>query len=258
MRTLWLGCGWKMNHTRSEALRYANTLKLFLEHYPTRSSIFVVPPYTVLYTVSQILADTQVLIGAQNMHWKDNGAHTGEISPLMLKDCGVRIVELGHSERRIDNNETDETVNLKTLSALRHGLQPLICVGESLAEKEAGESEAVITRQVSRAMQGVNPASLSSVILAYEPVWSIGEKGNPADAEYVNHIHQIIRSTIINTVRPNSNNPIPPILYGGSVRLDNAALYVQQPCIDGLFVGRAAWKVEGFIKIIKVIENYSQ
>lgn len=254
MRTLWLGSGWKMNHSMSEALEYSTSLKSFLSNISPRCSLFLIPPYTVLHAVSQVLADTQVMIGAQNMHWKDNGAHTGEISPVMLKDCGVQIVELGHSERRTDNNETDSTVNLKTLSALRHNLRPLICVGETLEEKESGRGEAVITRQVSRALEGVSAESLSSIIFAYEPVWSIGENGSPAGSEYVNHIHGLIRAVIEKNGKSSPDAPTPPILYGGSVRLENAALYIQQPFVDGLFVGRAAWKAEGFIKILKVME----
>jgi triosephosphate isomerase len=255
MKKLWVGCGWKMNKTRGEAVSYANTIRKNLKNSPTRCTVFLIPPFTSIYTVSQILHDTDVLVGAQNMHWKDSGAHTGEISPLMLLDCGVHLVELGHSERRIDNNETDETVNLKTLSALKYGLKPLICVGESLAEKDSGAGNSVITRQVSKAIKGVSSGQIGNVMFAYEPVWSIGEKGKPADAEYVNNIHELIRKVVEETINPVDPADMPLVLYGGSVSAENAPSYVRQTYVDGLFIGRAAWKAEGFLKILKIAEE---
>ena len=180
------------------------------------------------------------------MHWADAGAWTGEISPLMLTDCGLDIVELGHSERREHFGETDETVGLKTEAALRHGLTPLICIGETESEKEAGQADAVLARQVEGALGRLNDAQKAMPILfAYEPVWAIGEGGKPASASYAD----ARQARIIELARAITGRTV-PCLYGGSVNPGNCEELIACPHVDGLFIGRSAWHVEGYLDIL--------
>jgi len=248
----WLGSGWKMHRTLSEAQAYAESLRTFVEREHPSVHLFVVPPFTALSSVCRILSGTQVQVGGQNMHWADHGAFTGEISPLMIRDCGAQIVELGHSERREYFAETDYSVNKKVLAALQHGLHPLICVGETAVEKEFDVAETSVQRQVKIALHAVPLDSIRSVMIAYEPVWAIGEAGSPAEPDYANHIHGIIRDTIALTYGPQISREI-RIMYGGSVNLGNAERFIRQSEVDGLFVGRAAWEVDSFIELIKLI-----
>lgn len=252
----WLGSGWKMHRTLGEAQAYAESLRRFVEHEHPSVHLFVVPPFTALSIVCRILSGTQVQVGAQNMHWADGGAFTGEISPLMIRDCGAEIVELGHSERREYFAETDYSVNKKVLAAFRHGLRPLICVGETLAEKEFDVAEPSVQRQVKIALHGVPPDRVPSVMIAYEPVWAIGDTGSPAEPGYANHIHGIIRNTIAESYCAQTSRTI-SILYGGSVNFGNAESFIQQPEVDGLFVGRTSWEVDSFIELIELIQQSS-
>ncbi len=249
-RRVWVGTGWKMNHLRSDAEGYARTIR-GLE---TRLEVFVVSPFTVLYRVCELLRGSRVKVGAQNMHWEERGAFTGEISPPMVKDCGAQLVELGHSERRAEFGETDFTVNKKVLSALRHGLRPLICVGETAQEKEWGVAGEYVARQVKIALHGVGQRDIAQVILAYEPVWAIGERGTPAAPTYASAIHGLMRRTI-SELYGTAAAACVPILYGGSVNASNAVPFVQQPDVDGLFIGRAAWDAASFIQLIKMVEQ---
>jgi triosephosphate isomerase len=254
MRGYWLGCGWKMNKVVSEACAYAEALKRYVQTNGSTLHLFIVPPFTALREVGRILTDTPIVMGAQNIHWEDSGPFTGEISPLMVKDTGVKIVELGHSERRKWFGETDLTVNWKVLAAIRYGLRPLICVGETSAEKEAGCSDEFVINQIKSALKDVPSEAMSSVMIAYEPVWAIGESGTPASPQYASHIIHTIRSAVAELYsRAISSNL--PILYGGSVNVNNAADYIQQPDIDGLFVGRAGWNIDSFIELIKILES---
>jgi triosephosphate isomerase len=253
----WLGSGWKMNRTLGEAQAYAESLRTFVEHVDPLVHLFIVPPFTALSSVCRILSGTQVQVGAQNMHWADRGAFTGEISPLMIRDCGAQIVELGHSERREYFAETDYSVNKKVLAALQHGLHPLICVGETAVEKEFDVAETFVRRQVKIALHAVPLDSIPSVMIAYEPVWAIGEAGSPAEPDYANHIHGIIRDTIALTYGPQISRTI-RILYGGSVNFGNAESFIQQPEVDGLFIGRAAWEVDSLIELIRLVEQISR
>ena len=253
MHQVWIGAGWKMNHTLREAEAYAVALRQFIESSQPSMGVFVVPPYTVLHRVSSLLKETPIMVGAQNMHWEERGAHTGEISPLMLKDCGVDLVELGHCERRLHFGETDKAVNLKTLAALRHGLRPLICVGETVEEGEYGVAYPVLARQVRIALRGVPSQQVRHVMFAYEPAWAIGDGGTPADPDSVRGAVAWLRSQVAEAYTEQAAGEI-AILYGGSVSQENAYLYLSQPGVDGLFIGRAAWKAEDFIAIIHSIE----
>jgi triosephosphate isomerase len=236
-----------MNKTLAEALAFAEALKAFLPECDARLQPFVIPPFTACRQVKAALAGTRVKVGAQNMHWRDSGAWTGEISPVMLTDCGLDLVELGHSERREHFGETDDTVGLKTAAAVRHGLVPLICVGETLREREEGQAEAVLETQVSWALRYLEPDSRGAPILfAYEPVWAIGEHGLPASADYADR-----QQALIKTVAGAVLGEAPPVLYGGSVNPANAAELVIMPNVDGLFIGRSAWEAEGYIDILR-------
>ncbi len=193
-----------------------------------------------------LLAGCGVKVGAQNMHWEDAGAWTGEISAPMLVDCGLDIVELGHSERREHFGETDETVGLKVAAAVRHGLTPLICIGETLAERQAGRAQEVLAAQVRGALANLTAAQKSAEILStYEPVWAIGVNGIPATSGYAD-----ARQAEIIAVAESVLGRRVPCLYGGSVNPGNCEDLIQCPHVDGLFIGRSAWAVDGYLDIL--------
>lgn len=243
-KRLWVGTSWKMNKTLAEARAFAEALAADGDPGVQR---FVIPPFTAVREVKQILAATSVKVGAQNMHWDDAGAWTGEISPVMLKDCGLDLVELGHSERRRHFGETDETVGRKVEAAVRHGLTPLICIGETLSERESGRADDVLADQTRAALARLDDRQRSApILLAYEPVWAIGERGVPASAEYADERQRRISEVAANALgRPVS------CLYGGSVNLENCEELILCPHIDGLFIGRSAWQVEGYREILR-------
>lgn len=190
----WIGTGWKMNKLRADAVAFANTLKGSAIANAVLAQTFVLPPFPYIAEVANLLKETRVKVGAQNMHWKEQGAWTGEISAAMVKDCGATMVELGHSERRTFFNETDETVALKVKAALKHGLLALVCIGDTRAEYDAGQTTEVLERQTRAALSHVGKAAIGKVILAYEPVWSIGEGGIPADPDFANEQHKRIKA----------------------------------------------------------------
>lgn len=240
---VWVGTSWKMNKTLAEAQVFAQGLP---RDGDPRIQRFVIPSFTAVREVKAMLAETSVKVGAQNMHWAEDGAWTGEISPLMLKDCGLDIVELGHSERREFFNETDETVGLKVEAAVRHGLIPLICIGETLAEREAGRATETLAAQVAGALGKLSESQKSAeILLAYEPVWAIGANGIPATSDYAD----ARQAEIIATAETILNRRV-PCLYGGSVNPGNAAELIACPHIDGLFIGRSAWDVAGYRDIL--------
>ena len=236
-----------MNKTLAQARRYAMALAETETDCPNAIQRFVIPAFTMAREVKECLSRTSVLVGAQNMHWEDEGAWTGEVSAPMLVDCMLDIVELGHSERRTHFGETDETVGLKTEAAVRHGLIPLICVGETGAERDAGKAGARLEEQVRAALAKLTGNQKTRpVLFAYEPVWAIREQGSPASPAYANARHD----EIIDTAREILGASV-PCLYGGSVTAENCADLIQQPSVNGLFIGRAASAVEGYIDIIR-------
>jgi triosephosphate isomerase len=244
----WIGTNWKMHKTLAESLAFADALARALPVVDPAIQPFIIPPFTAVRQVKAALSDTRVKVGAQNMHWDDEGPWTGEISPVMLQDCGLDLVELGHSERREHFCETNRSVGLKTAAALRHGLLPLVCVGETLAERDAGRAEEVLREQVLGALEFVDIATLAQPILfAYEPVWAIGVNGIPASASYAAGQQRFIKS-VAASVLPAA----PPVLYGGSVNSGNAAELIMEPGIDGLFVGRSAWQAESLVEIMRL------
>lgn len=250
MKPVYLGTNWKMHKTIHESEEYANILKAASETLPDGFTIFIIPPFLSLPRVSSILSGTRIKVGAQNMHWEPQGAFTGEISPLMLQEIGVEIVEIGHSERRQYFGETDFTVNKKVLSALRHGLTPLVCVGEPALEKSYGVEKEYVLRQVRIALHGVSREDLPNILLAYEPVWSIGESGVPAEPAYAESMHASIKETLSSQFGETAASNV-PVLYGGSVNAENASSFLRQEHIDGLFIGRAAWEANHFLQIIR-------
>lgn len=244
--TFWIGTSWKMNKVLAEGRAFAEGLAAADGNRDARIQRFVIPPFTLVREVKAMLAGTSVKVGAQNMHWADDGAWTGEVSPLMLTDCGLDIVELGHSERREHFGETDETVGLKTEAAVRHGLIPLICIGETLAERESGRAQEVLEMQVRGALGKLSDDQKSApILLAYEPVWAIGVNGIPATSDYAD----ARQAEIIAVARDLLGRKV-PCLYGGSVNPGNCEELILCPHIDGLFIGRSAWKVEGYLDIL--------
>jgi L-erythrulose 1-phosphate isomerase len=246
-KTFWVGTSWKMNKTLAEAREFALALAAADAQRDPRIQRFVIPPFTAVREVKQILAETSVKVGAQNMHWADAGAWTGEISPLMLQDCGLDLVELGHSERREHFGETDATVGLKVEAAVRHGLVPLVCIGETMADRESGRADEVLAREVRAALGKLSVEQRAApVLLAYEPVWAIGEKGIPATADYADQ-----RQRAILAVAEERLGRRPPCLYGGSVNPENCVELLACPHVDGLFIGRSAWRAEGYLDILE-------
>ncbi len=244
--TFWIGTSWKMNKTLAEAQTFARELAASDADRAVQIQRFVIPPFTAVREVKALLAETSVKVGVQNMHWQDRGAWTGEISPLMVVDCGAEIVELGHSERREFFGETDETVGLKTAASVRHGLTPLICIGETLEHREAGQAKDVLAAQVRAALSRLDDAGKAAPILfAYEPVWAIGENGIPATSDYADARQAEIISLAGEILERNI-----PCLYGGSVNPGNCEELITCPNIDGLFIGRAAWDVQGYLDIL--------
>jgi triosephosphate isomerase len=234
-----------MNKTLAEARAFAQGLLASTDD--PRMQRFVIPPFTAIREVKAILVDTSVKVGAQNMHWADRGAWTGEISPPMLVDCAMDLVELGHSERREHFGETDDTVGLKVEAAVRHGLTPLICIGETLADREGGRAAEVLAAEVRGALGRLTPDQYTAdILLAYEPVWAIGEHGIPARADYAD-----ARQAEIIAVAQDVLGRRVPCLYGGSVNPGNCAELAASVHIDGLFIGRSAWDLAGYLDIVE-------
>ncbi|RFD19021.1 triose-phosphate isomerase [Komagataeibacter melaceti] len=247
---IWVGTSWKMNKGPAAAIEAARALAAFTP--PEGVTPFVVPPFTSLKDVCAILHDTPVLTGAQNTHWEDAGAWTGEISPAMLAECGADLVEIGHSERRAHFGETDWTVNLKVHAVLRHGMRPLVCIGDSAQEHDFGVTRDVLARQIRIALHGVSPARMARVLVAYEPIWAIGTGGRAAEAGFVADIHASLRAVLVQIAGEQAGRNV-PLLYGGSVTRDNARTYTRLENIDGVFVGRAAWNVTDFVQLIRSV-----
>ena len=239
---------WKMNKTVPEAVALAARLAQTVGDFEQRE-VLVAPPFTALLEVHRALAGSRVLLAAQNMHAEDAGAFTGEVSPVMLLSAGCTHVILGHSERRQLFGETDESVNCKALQAVRKGLRPIVCVGETLAEREAGRARAVVETQLKAGLNSLTREDLSRIILAYEPVWAIGT-GRTATPAQAQEMHGFIRGLLSGLFDPESAGAT-RILYGGSVKPDNISELMAEPDIDGALVGGASLKAEDFEKIVK-------
>jgi triosephosphate isomerase len=234
---------WKMNKTTTEASDLAARLVALVAGVLDRD-IVLAPPFTALSTVATVIRGTNMALAAQNMFWEDKGAFTGEISAEMLLDLHCKYVIIGHSERRQFFGETDETVNKKVRHALNKGLHPIICVGELLKEREAGNANAVIDRQVTSALKDVHAAEMQKIVIAYEPVWAIGT-GKTATPEQANDIHSFIRKKVEVTHGSVVSESL-RIQYGGSVTPENISTLMAMQDIDGALVGGASLKPESF------------
>jgi len=215
----------------------------------TNMDLFAIPSFTSLEAVRQYAEKCDILLGAQNMCWEDEGQYTGEISPIMLQEVGVQIVEIGHSERRHVFGETDEIENKKVLRALLHGFTALLCVGETAQQKEYRVSDEIIRTQLKVGLNAVNYRDIDRLWIAYEPTWAIGVNGRPATKEYANEKHALIHNTLYELFGEKSKKI--PVIYGGSVNFQNAEGLVSMPEINGLFIGRSAWNAENFNIIIR-------
>jgi triosephosphate isomerase (TIM) len=246
MRKKLIAANWKMYKTPDEAIAFIKVFIPLVAHHK-HAEIVLCPSPTLLPTTVDAARGSSIHVGAQNMHWLEQGAYTGETSPLMLKALGVTHVLIGHSERRQYFNETDESVNLKLKSALKHGLTPIVCVGEMLAEREAGQTTEVLERQTSIALEGIDAAAAQSLVIAYEPVWAIGT-GRTATPEMASDAHKIIRAQIAKSLSP-AIAASTRILYGGSVKPDNTQSLCCLEDIDGALVGGASLEPTSFAQI---------
>lgn len=239
-----------MNMLPNEAIEFIEGIAPLVKN--SEAEIILCVPYTDLFYSLLTAQNTNIKIGAQNMHWEESGAYTGEVSGEMLKCIGVKYVIIGHSERRQYFNETDETVNKKVKAALRNDLKPIVCVGETLEQREAGKTEEVITSQTKLALEGLTEEQVQNTIIAYEPIWAIGT-GKTATAEDANNSIKDIRNEIRKNYGQNiAENVI--IQYGGSVKASNAKELFSTSDIDGGLVGGASLKVEEFANIV----NYNK
>ena len=248
MRKLLIAANWKMYKTPKEAVSFLHTFLPLIKD-QSEGEIVICPPSVDLDPVLHAVKGSDVLVGAQNMHFAEEGAYTGEISAPMLVAMGVSHVILGHSERRQFFAETDETVNRKLVAALKHHLVPIVCIGEHEDQREAGVTQEVICRQLTHAIQGIEPSKLRSMVIAYEPIWAIGT-GKTATPQIAAEAHLIIRSHFAHLVgRPLADAL--RILYGGSVKPENAAALLSQPEIDGALIGGASLDPKSLSSIVK-------
>lgn len=247
LRTWMVAGNWKMHNTIGEAVSLVTRLKEGLGG-RAAGEVVVAPSFTALSAVYGVIKDSPIQLAAQNMYFEEKGAFTGEVSPLMLKDAGCAYVILGHSERRKYFHDLDEYVNLKVKKSLASGLKPIVCVGETLEEREVGVTEFVVGLQLKKALQGVS--AIDDVVIAYEPVWAIGtgKTASPAEAEEVHHFIRRVLGDLYDDACMQCR-----ILYGGSVTADNIASLSNMEDIDGALVGGASLKAESFLGIIKNI-----
>ena len=241
---------WKMNNTKAQATELINALKPLVKD--AECDVVICVPYTVIETAAKLTAGTNIKVGAENIAWADKGAFTGEVSAAMLKEVGAEYVVIGHSERRQYFGETDESVNKRTLQALKEGFKPIVCVGETLSEREGGETEAVCKRQVLGAFAGISLADAEKTVVAYEPVWAIGT-GKTATSAQAQETISYIRGVLKSLYGAETAEKI-RIQYGGSMNPANAKELMAQPDIDGGLIGGASLKAPDFSAVV----NYNK
>ncbi|MEW6653464.1 MAG: triose-phosphate isomerase [Bacteroidota bacterium] len=248
MRKKVIAGNWKMNNDLNGTVGLISELKKGVNEH-TKAAVVVFPPFTSLETAHTLLKDTLIKLGAQNMYFEESGAFTGEISSTMLKSVGCEYIILGHSERRTIFGETDQIINKKIKAAVKNGLKPIFCIGETLEERENGITFEVCEKQVRFGLEGLSESELFNLIIAYEPVWAIGT-GKTATNEQAQEVHAYIRGLVSKLLSETfSQNLV--IQYGGSVKPDNAKELLAQPDIDGALVGGACLKADSFLKIIE-------
>jgi triosephosphate isomerase len=252
MRNKFIAGNWKMNTIRSETVSLIHSLVEKTQNIK-KTSMLVAPPFTNLETAAGALRNSKIHLGAQNLYWEERGAYTGEISPLMLKDLGCTHVIIGHSERRQYFKETDVDVNRKVAAAIKQELLPIVCVGETLEQREMNQTLSVVEHQIRHGLQGFLAADAAQFTIAYEPVWAIGtgKAAKPADAV---EVHSWIRVTLAELFGKVAADSI-RIQYGGSVTSENAAAFLCEPEIDGALVGGASLKADTFAAIIRAAEE---
>lgn len=252
MRKKLIAGNWKMNKMTTDAIELANGLKR--ELYEIEDvEIVLCPPFTALDEISELIYDSNLKLGAQNIHWEDTGAYTGEVSAPMIKDLGCSFVILGHSERRQYFHETNETVNKKVAAALKHGLTPIVCVGETLKEREAGKTFDVVRDHIHNSLAALSEDDIRKVVIAYEPVWAIGT-GKTASPAQAQEVHAYIRQLLQKRYTQELAEEI-LILYGGSVKPANTRELLTQKDIDGALVGGASLEIKSFSEIVKNSSN---
>lgn len=248
MRTPIIAGNWKMYKTIPEARELASGLLKNLGRV-TDSEIILCPPFTALAAVAEIIGDSRLNLGAQDMYIKEEGAYTGEVSPLMLRDIGCKYVIIGHSERREHFGETDAGVNAKAKAALKHGLIPIICVGETLAQRQGGQADLLVAAQTRAAFDGIDSSKAYKIVMAYEPIWAIGT-GLASDGPDANRVIGLIRGVIAGLYSRELAESI-RILYGGSVKPENINEFMKEKEIDGALVGGASLKADSFTAIAR-------
>jgi triosephosphate isomerase len=238
VRKIIIAGNWKMNKTQGESLAFLELFEPLLEKTTETREVVLCVPFTDLVVLSNALKESSIALGAQNIHWEDSGAYTGEISGAMLTEIGVTYVVVGHSERRQYFGETDATVNLRLKAAQKHGLIPILCVGETKGQRDADETESVIINQLEQDLVDIDQQNL---VIAYEPIWAIGT-GDTCESQEANRVIGLIRSQL--------DHKDVTIQYGGSVKPENIDEIMAQPEIDGALVGGASLKAPGFARIV--------
>lgn len=255
---IYIGTNTKMYKTIQETVDFLDRLKkLTADLDRDRCQLFVIPSYTALEKASQVVSDNFILLGAQNMAWEEKGQYTGEISPIMLKEAGTKLVMIGHSERRHILGETDEEENKKVCCALEHGFTVLLCIGETQEQKKKNIADEILKLQLKLGLYKVTRKQSQKLWIAYEPVWAIGTNGIPASKEYADEKHEVIKKALAEIFGREAGAEI-PVLYGGSVNNENAKELIQMPNIDGLFIGRSAWDADNFNRIIRMLAPIKQ
>lgn len=247
IRRPFLIANWKMNKTLAEAEDFCKDFLPQVEDY-SQADIGICPPFTCLFLLKEVLGSSKVKLGAQNMFWEEKGAYTGEISPLMLVDAGCEMVIIGHSERRSILGETDEAVNRKVKAAIKNNLMPVLCVGETLTERQEGQAKKVVEKQVREALRDIEKTD--KIVIAYEPVWAIGTgiNASPDDAEEMNFF---IR-TLLQDIWDEKTSSNIRILYGGSVKPENIDRFMEKENVDGALVGGASLDSYSFAEIVRL------
>lgn len=254
MRRRLIVANWKMNKTSAEAAVYVRQLSDLIQ--PESIDIVIAPPFTALHAARHAMGQVSAFaLAGQDLFWEDKGAYTGEISAPMLKEVGCQYVIIGHSERRQWFGEQDQDINKKVTAALRHGLKPIVCVGESLADRESGETTTVVTGQLTQDLDGLSKEQLATVAIAYEPVWAIGT-GRAASPNQAVEVHTLLRRTIASHWGQDAGERM-RVLYGGSVNAENAGHFLQSPEVDGVLVGGACLDPACFATIARFAEGPS-
>lgn len=255
MKSMLVAGNWKMNKNISESISLVSEILSWMNNKTLKSKVLVCPPFTSITSVKKLAEKTSLLIGAQNCHYEEKGAYTGEISPSMLKNAGCEFVIVGHSERRTYFLENDDIINKKILSLLAHNLKPIFCLGETLSERNSGMTYSVIENQILLGLKNISSEQITQIVIAYEPVWAIGT-GVTASIEQIDEAHSFIRQNLTELFGKVANDVL--ILYGGSVNSQNCLEIFTIPEVNGALVGGASLIGSEFISIIESAETIAK